>query len=257
MITNAVPTTWQDLQRETARILRECEFSVEVEKRVATARGEVEVDVYAQETVDGRHYQLLCECKHWKVRVPKSAIHSFRTVVGDFGANVGYLISLSGFQSGAFAAAKLTNIKLLTWEEFQDAFEETWYERYFSPGLSERLDPLLTYTEPLLPGWFVLLPEEEQAAFLALKARHDALGFVIMALTPHVRVFSKLPRYRLPLIDHVEPSEDVRKRIPNELLHVTGYREFFDLAVRHGDQAIEEFRAIRDRNGLRNDSPYE
>jgi hypothetical protein len=87
--------TWQDLQREVARILAECGFTVEVEKVLTTVRGEVEVDVYAQEIVKGRTYQLLCECKHWDRAVRQTVIHSFRTIVSDFGANVGYLISLN------------------------------------------------------------------------------------------------------------------------------------------------------------------
>jgi restriction system protein len=244
------PLTWRDLQRETGRVLTECGFDVEIEKTVATVRGEVEIDVYAEETVKGRKYQLLCECKFWKRRVPQSAIHGFRTVVADIGANVGYPISLRGFQSGAFAASELTNLELVTWQQFQDAFEETWYEHYFSPVLSERLDPLLTYTEPLLPGWFDKLPEKEKDAFIGLKRRYDVFGYIIMALTPYVRVFSKTPIPKLPLIDRVDPKAEGIDQIPKEILSEAGYREFFELAIAHGDKAIAEFRAIRDRNHL-------
>ena len=45
MITSEKPGTWQALQEETATILRECGFDVEVEKKVHTARGDVEIDV--------------------------------------------------------------------------------------------------------------------------------------------------------------------------------------------------------------------
>ena len=108
MITIEVPKTWQDLQRETARILEECGFTVEIEKKIQTVRGEVEIDVYAEEEVKGRKYTILVECKHWKSRVPQSVIHGFRTVVSDIGANVGYIVSLTGFQSGSFSASEMT-----------------------------------------------------------------------------------------------------------------------------------------------------
>jgi hypothetical protein len=53
-------------------------------------------------------------------------VHSFRTVIADMGADVGIIISANGFQRGAMAAAALTNIRLMTWEEFQQAFETRW-----------------------------------------------------------------------------------------------------------------------------------
>jgi hypothetical protein len=168
MITIEVPKTWQDLQRETARILEECGFTVEIEKKIQTVRGVVEIDVYAEEEVKGRKYTILVECKHWKSRVPQSVIHGFRTVVSDIGANVGYIVSLTGFQSGSFSASEMTNVELTDWNEFQDAFEESWYDEYLSPEIAKQLDPLMTYVEPLLPRWFRDLPEDEQDSYFVV-----------------------------------------------------------------------------------------
>lgn len=56
MITEHRPIDWRDLQDQVALILRECEFEVEVEKRVKTARGRAELDVYGEEFVHGRRY---------------------------------------------------------------------------------------------------------------------------------------------------------------------------------------------------------
>ena len=47
MITSSTPENWNDLQNEVGRLLEECGFSVEIEKKVQTVRGEVELDVYA------------------------------------------------------------------------------------------------------------------------------------------------------------------------------------------------------------------
>jgi restriction system protein len=138
MITSKVPDDWRQLQVEVGRLLQECGFSVEIERKVRTVRGEVELDVYAQEEVKGRKYSIVCECKHWKARIPQNVVHGFRTVVADMGANIGYIVSLAGFQEGAFEASALTNVELVTWQELQSKFELSWYESYFSPKITER-----------------------------------------------------------------------------------------------------------------------
>ena len=100
MITISSPYNWCNLQDEVATILDQCGFHVETEKTVKTSRGKVELDVYAEEEIKGRKYSIVCECKYWKKKIPQSVIHSFRTVVADLGANIGYIISLKGFRSG-------------------------------------------------------------------------------------------------------------------------------------------------------------
>ena len=86
MITRNDPESWQALQTEVGRILSECGFAVEVEKRIQSARGAVELDVYAEETVRGRKYAIACECKYWKSRIPQTVVHGFRTVVQEIGS---------------------------------------------------------------------------------------------------------------------------------------------------------------------------
>jgi hypothetical protein len=187
MITTNIPQHWQELQSETARILAESGFVVETEEVVETARGKVEIDVYGQENIQGRWFTTLCECKHWKAAVPQAIIHGFRTVVSDIGANKGYIISLAGFQTGAFSAAELTNIELVTWAQFRDAFETSWLSNFFSPQLLQELNGLMTYAEPFLPAWFEKLSAEDQEKFLELKAEHEELGWLLQHLAMHPR----------------------------------------------------------------------
>src|SRR6516162_241671 len=99
MITSRQPEGWQELQEAVGAVLRECGFTVEIEKKLDAARGTVEIDVYSEEVVNGRKYVILCECKHWNHRVPQSVIHGFRSVIADSGANLGYIVSSAGFQS--------------------------------------------------------------------------------------------------------------------------------------------------------------
>jgi hypothetical protein len=82
-------------------------------------RGSVDVDVLAEESHDGLVYRIICECKNWRVNIPKEVVHAFRTVVQEAGANRCYVISRVGFQHGAGEAAKSTNIELVTFAEFR------------------------------------------------------------------------------------------------------------------------------------------
>jgi restriction system protein len=224
-----------------ALILQECGFVVEVERTIETARGHVEIDVYATETVDHRTYTTLVECKNWAARVPQSVIHSFRTVVADTGANVGYIVSRAGFQTGAFSAAALTNLRLVTWEEFQDAFERTWLDRFFVPTMTEELDPLFTYTEPLLPRWYHELNEDAQRDFLALREKHAPLGVLLFVLFTSYSRFLGRELPALPLRGNV-PAED---GVPANILDAPAYRELLDAALLDGREAIAEFRALK------------
>lgn len=246
MITSKSPEDWKQLQVEVGRLLAECGFTVDIEKKVATVRGDVELDVYAQEEVKGRKYSIVCECKHWKARIPQNVVHGFRTVVADMGANVGYIVSTAGFQEGAFRASERTNIELVTWEELQAKFELSWYEAYFSPQIAEKLDPLLSYAEPFAPAWWGKLSNEQQQAYLELKKKYDEFGWLIMSFTPYHRFGRHQAMTPLPVIDHVPANSALRDNVPESLLRQTAYRDFLHEAIDFGSKIIDQFGAIRD-----------
>jgi len=136
--TNSLPQTNQLIRglprmdtKKVAQILTQCGFDVQVEKRLMSARGIVAIDVYAEEQIHGRKYSIACECKFWEARVPQTVIHSFRTVITEVGANLGLVISKNGFQPGSYAASDKTNLQLVTWQEFQTTFFESWYKNFF------------------------------------------------------------------------------------------------------------------------------
>src|SRR5688572_27268194 len=189
MITSKQPNDWRELQMMVAEILAQCGFAVEIVTNVTTARGQVELDVYAEEDIKGRKYRIVCECKYWKSNIPQSVIHSFRTVVSDAGYNVGYIITTSDFQSGSIKATDYTNIELLTWDQFQDKFFKSWYLSYFSPEIAKRLNPLLTYSEPILPRWFEKMSDSEQNEYFKLKETFDAFGWLMLGFTPYSAMF--------------------------------------------------------------------
>jgi restriction system protein len=233
MITSETPRDWRALQQEVASILQQCGFEVDVEKKVRTVRGEVEIDVYAEETVTGRKYVILCECKHWASRVPQSVVHSFRTTVADIGANVGYVVSTNGFQAGAYAASELTNVRLTNWQEFQAAFRESWLEEHFLKTLTKRLDSLIEYPSP--------------HSFWQLKARVDALASLVMDMSSHAWIFNKKSLPALPLKDTFRDRPGFLSHIPPDITEQVGYKQLLERLVFHGEAALTEIEVIRNR----------
>jgi len=138
------PTDWKDLQNKVAQLLTESGYTCEIEKDVQTVRGTINIDIFAVSKQDNPQNIFFCECKQWDTPVPKSMIHSFRTVVTDFGANHGLIISKSGFQSGAYDAAQNTNILLLNWEELENLFWKKWVSRK-QPEISKQTKHLRDY----------------------------------------------------------------------------------------------------------------
>lgn len=101
MIDDPYPEKWQELQLGVRRIFRNVGLSADVEVDLKTPRGSVNVDVLA---IDGRsvdRIKYIVECKNWGNTIPQSVVHSFTTVMGETGANIGFIISQHGLQSGA------------------------------------------------------------------------------------------------------------------------------------------------------------
>lgn len=245
LLTVTTPGDWRDLQNSVARILIECGFTVHKEHPLKTVRGSVELDVYAHESIDGRSYSLACECKQWTSRVPQTVVHAFRTVIADIGINSGYIVSSNGFQSGAFEACQNTNLELLTWPEFQVKFSQTWLENYLSPTLQKELDPILSYTEPLVPPWFMQVPEHEVQTLRRLRQKYVPFGILIMMFMPYASFRRSNGFPKLPLRSWFNESGDA---LPDLILDAVGYREFMDASIEFGKRAIEEFDEVRRRN---------
>ncbi|MBR1169149.1 restriction endonuclease [Bradyrhizobium liaoningense] len=227
-----------------ARVLTECGMHVETEKNVTTVRELVEIDVYAEEVSDGRKNIILCECKHWKSAVPKTIVHAFRTVVGDFGANKGYIISSAGFQSGAHEAAQNTNIELVTWPEFQSLFEPAWLKHFFIPRMTDDLDEFGTLVEPLRPEWYGDLPQDGKAAFDALLWEYIELGVLVMDCSRYMTTVLGKPLPSLPIASKLRPPA---APLPADVIAAVGYRELYESVLKHSQKAVEKFRALREQ----------
>ncbi len=251
-IEDAPPANWQGLEATVERILHECGYEVAVQKRVEFVRGDVNVDVWADDHAEPPNI-LVIECKHWNRPVSKGVVHGFRTVVGDSGANTGLLVSSAGFQSGANEAAAYSNVRLLTWYEFQHMFALRWFRSFMSPTIAEETDALHEYTEPINSRVFRkadTLPDERHAAFVALRDIYTPLMVTNFALHPVVvdnkfsSIEAELPT--LPLRDVVQKPEGraLLDGLPDDVLDATALRPLMERLIRHSQSAIAEFDAV-------------
>lgn len=251
-----MPETWRDLQDFVARILRESGVHAETERTIDTARGEVEIDVWAHDDGATPAQTYVVECKHWKQAVPKSVVHGFRTVIVDSGAHWGAIVSPNGFQSGAYEATRYSNVRLLTWNEFQALYAAKWYERFFLPYVSDSVDALVEYTEPInsrIFGKADSLTDKRKKQFVNLRKQYAGLGLLCMlfrvkalgvmrfVLDDRLRGDPALSLPQLPLRDAFSEKASSSLNIPDTVLDATHLRELLQAVVDSASQAIEEF----------------
>ncbi len=145
MIFDTEPQNWTDLQNYVGQMFKECGFETEISKVVELVRGKKEIDVYTQDIKSEYKPIILIECKFWNKPVNQETVHSFRTIVSDFGGNIGFIVSKNGFQRGSYQAAEKTNIKLVTLKELENEYYKKWKQ-----GMIEKYMP---YADRLFPYW--------------------------------------------------------------------------------------------------------
>lgn len=173
------PSDWKDLQVKVAQILNDIGFDTEIEMDIDTVRGKVNIDVYAENNRENPNTIIIAECKNWSKNVPKSIVHSFRTVINDYGANFGFIISKMGFQEGAYEAIKKSNVQLFDWEEFQEYFKIKWLENIIK-SLDRIGKPLWYFTTPMQDFYYEeleKLPEEKKIKFFELIRKYSEFSF--------------------------------------------------------------------------------
>jgi restriction system protein len=238
------PTDWQSLQTEAAKIFSECGLITEVTKDITTVRGTVNIDVYADDTTQAPTSTYLIECKLWNRPVPKTVVHAFRTVVTDFGANWGFIISSKGFQKGAYEAAERSNIRLLNWVEFLELFRDRWTQHYMLPYLFQECDALVEYTEPINSRIFRKadkLSPEKQEVFRQLRQQYQALAYYALHIS-----FQRSPAKgeipSLPIKDGMKVDyRKIEGGLPPNLVEATTLRDFLNIYVDHLKAATSAF----------------
>jgi restriction system protein len=243
------PGSWQDLEARVAQILTECGYEVERQKNIPLARGDVNIDVWADDHSSPQNI-IVVECKHWATPVTKSVVHSFRTVVGDSGANTGLIVSSAGFQKGAVEAAAYSNVRLLDWTEFQTMFAVRWFRQYMSSTLEEQTDALHEYTEAMnsriLRKAGALSPDKQEQ-FRVLRERYFPLALSNFAFFPGNLEFllpvneSPLPSLPLRVSRQWPHGRELESLVPDDVLDATALRPLMDALIEHSRRAIAEF----------------
>ena len=234
MTFNSDPVDWKDLQEKVRQVFLEIGCFAETGKKIETVRGEVEIDVYVKDATKIPEMIYLCECKYWDSTIPQSVIHSFQTVASNYGAHLGYIISKKGFQRGAYNATRNSNVQLLTWNQFQEMYFDTWKSAMFEK-LSQSAEPFSKYYDylngPLFPQ-----DTKDQIECQRLRKKYNLL----FEFTPnYLKIFSehlKVPK------NCIDPRGD--KNEMNEII-ITNYRELFDIFIEARDSGIEAFENFR------------
>jgi hypothetical protein len=243
LITRVTPNGWRDLENAVADILRECGMTVQQQVNVPLPRGSVDLDVLAEETIEGIRSKIVCECKDWRTNVPREKVHAFRTVMDETGANRGYIISRVGFQIGAMEAANATNVELLTFEQFQERYFDKWIARRCR-DIEDAIGNFNVYYEPLgQPGYHLLANDEERAAYDAVWERYAFAGVMLIHFSPYIRLLGNAPPLP-PLPFDVTELVERGWQVPQEVRDAAGYRELLALLEHYGRIGLDELRAV-------------
>ena len=164
-------------------------------------------------------------------------MHAFRTVLADYGANRGYLISTAGFQSGAWQAAQSSNVALVSWEELQRQFFDRWLN-VMGNRLAEKADRVFPYLVALIAdskGRYQHWTDERKAEYADLDFKYGMFGDAVSHSAKPKR-FKKV----FPLIV-ADPDSNLRDRYGVEL---RSYREYFDFALPLADKTLVDFQGF-------------
>lgn len=240
------PQNWQELENRVQEILNKSGFNAEKDKTIKLVRGEAKIDVFAEKIDSDPPLKIICECKYWENNIPQTIIHSFRTVVSDCGANLGYVIAKTGFQEGAISASELTNIQLVTWEKFQDIFRKDYLRHFVYPELQKHVDPLISYTEPISPGTFLVsgrLKEKNIKEFLRLKDEYS--DFAFFCLFHWQQLFEEYEGFKfleLPIRQFENKEEPIN--MPDKIKRTDNYEDFLNEAKDIALEGIKRFRNL-------------
>nr|WP_142927688.1 restriction endonuclease [Bacillus subtilis] len=237
-IVHEPPHSWQDLELIVAKILNQCGFDAERGKQISTVRGTVDIDVFAKDNNCTPSSEYLIECKYWNTDIPQTVIHSFRTVVNDYGSQHGLIIAKKGFQSGAYEATKNSNIQLLSWNEFLSLFEKRWLQNRIR-SIHHTAKPLHIYTDPLdVSDYLDTLTKSEISQYQ--KLCEEYIGYSIYS---HEVTFGEIVSISL---SHKEQIDSIIQTAQKHFddYSFNNYTDFFELIEQKCLEGIQLFEEL-------------
>ena len=185
MIEDPYPTDWRALQAGVCRLLNDVGLSAKVEVELPTPRGRVVVDVFATDENSVDNITYIVECKNWNSAIPKTVVHSFTTVMQETGANIGYIVSQNGLQSGADEYTRHTNITGLTYQALQERYFNVWWQKYFCVEAASAADSAHQYVEPInsfRERIVASMDSDSQTRFRELQARYAPFVLLVQIM---------------------------------------------------------------------------
>lgn len=233
MIFDTEPKSWKELQDFVGKMFNECGFKTEISKVVDLVRGKKEIDVYAQDIKSEYKPIILIECKYWTAPVKQETIHSFRTIVADFGANTGFIASKNGFQSGCYDAAKSTNIRLVTLKELEAEYYLKWKQ-----GMVEKYMP---YADRLFSYWDYpgKMPIDGGTIDFEKQQLINSAYRPICSLGPGDKSLNGFFR-KYPIV--IPVVDDNLKQIGNK--EILTDRQYFDFVEENKDKSLRHFKIL-------------
>lgn len=189
-IENSNPSNWRALQTGVCQILSEIGLTAEVGKVIDTARGKVEIDVFAVDEQSVDKIKYVVECKNWTKLVPQTVVHAFTAIMHECGANIGFIVSKKGLQPGALQYTKHTSIVGLSYADFQKRYLHVWFDKCFVTKIGDEVDSLSQYVEPFnsrRDKEIDKLPKKKQKQYFSLLKKYQGFGMTM--------AFFEFPRY--------------------------------------------------------------
>ncbi|HCG7195195.1 restriction endonuclease [Vibrio parahaemolyticus] len=111
---------WFIFQEEICEHFNAIGAEAETNVSLTGVRTSHDVDVFVKTKFLGIDLKWIVEAKLWKRKVNKGHVLVLRSISEDLGVDKAFIVSSSGFQSGAIEASKNTNVKLLTLDELKE-----------------------------------------------------------------------------------------------------------------------------------------
>lgn len=222
MIIERKPSNWKELEDWVGRIFKDLNFEVKIGEDFArnSLNGSlVNIDVWAKDNSHPTPLIYLIECKHWNKSVSQSVVDGFRSVMNDLGAHVGYIISKKGFQQGAYEVAEGRNISLLTYEEFENTFENKWIESMFQKvaNIEEKFNKYMKSGNPIADsgndGETVKITASLSGVFAAFNINKERI---------------KYKEYPLLVVEPVFDDDEIKT---NRVEEFNNRKDFFDYLI--------------------------
>lgn len=122
---------WKQYQESTADYFRSIGLEAKTDVSVKGVRTNHDIDVFVTSHFDEFDVKWIIECKLWHSPVNKLHVLALREIVTDIGADRGILLSESGFQSGSYEAAQMTNIQLTSLANLKSSSSKKIYAMRF------------------------------------------------------------------------------------------------------------------------------